>query len=168
MDLVMTVRCRPEFQRVVEVNGVPVHTGVDSAKVREYYTDENGVYNPPLIDDIWSIDIERAVKPDNLRNIATYEPLMFDGQYMTGLRASAAIQFAIESYKVHRSNQDSIMDAMKSRDKIMRRCDVDGCCHIRGHCPYHFDVQFGMEIALALNDIGTKCYKLLLIHKRPF
>lgn len=162
MDLVMTVRCRPEFQRVVEVNGVPVHTGVDSAKVREYYTDENGVYNPPLIDDIWSIDIERAVKPDNLRYVATYEPLMFDGQYMTGLRASAAIQFAIESYKVHRSNQDSIMDAMKSRDKVMRRCDVDGCCHIRGHCPYHFDVQFGMEIALALNDIGTKCYKTVI------
>lgn len=156
MNLVMTVRCKEEFQRFVEVGGVKRAVGVDSSKVAAYYTDESGVYTPPLIDDIWEIDVERAVRPDSLRDVAHYEPVEFNGRAMIRLSAIEAIQLAIEFYTEHRKNQEFIIESMGSRSKCMEKCGCDGCVHIKGYCPVHLHPQFGFEIARAIHDLQSK------------
>jgi hypothetical protein len=157
MNLVMTVKCKERFQRFVNVGGTKVPVGVDSSKIREFYTDDNGVYNPPVIDDIWEIDIERAVKPEVLTHVAHYAPVVYEGNEMVRVSASEAIQVAIEHYQEHRCNQETIMNNMRCRSIGMERCNVDGCFHIRGFCPKHMNAQFGLELSKCVLNIKKDC-----------
>lgn len=166
MNLVMTVRCKEEFQRFVEVDGIRRPVGVDSSKVTAFYTDENGVYRPPLIDDIWEIDVERAVKPDCLRDVAHYAPVEFNERPMIRLTATEAIQLAIEHYTEHRKNQEILMQSMACRTAQMEVCGINGCRHIKHHCPYHVHPQFGEELAQAVFAItnGSRNYMYSVCH----
>jgi Holliday junction resolvase-like predicted endonuclease len=148
MDLIMTVRCKPEFQR--HVNGKSC--GVDSQKVREFYTFD-GEYLPPSIDDIWLITVEQAVKPERLSDIAHYSPVVWRGQVMKDVSSIVAIQCAIEYMSTHRLNQIALMDQMRKRSAALTKCACDGCCHLKGFCPDHlFDKQFGLQAALAIES----------------
>jgi hypothetical protein len=150
MDLVMTVSCKKEFQRMS--NGKPC--GVDSNLVRLAYT-KDGVYTPPLVDDIWEITVERAVQPEKLDSVAKYDPVVWNNKVMCKVSATEAIQCAIEHFERHRNNQMHMMENMKSRTKTMTKCTTDGCNHVAGLCPYHpvYEKQFGLSTAVALNKV---------------
>lgn len=150
MDLVMTVKCKDEFQRIVDGK----KCGVDSEAVRRFYT-VDGEYTPPAIDDIWLITIEQAIKPERLEHAAGYAPLTWRGQVMVDVPAVVAIQCAIEYFSVHRTNQFALMEHMKKRVTTMKKCSVDGCMHLHGFCPDHvdkvaFEPHFGVQVAWSL------------------
>ena len=152
MDLVFTVECKPEFQRVIEGR----HCGVDSARVRAFYTTD-GVYDPPAIQDIWNITIEQAIRPADMKIVATYKVLTHKGKVMNKVSAVEAIQCSIEYFDSHRKNQIAIIDSMKSRQSQLSKCPHEGCIHLEGYCPTHFDKQwgpaFGLKTAVAVNTI---------------
>lgn len=151
MDLIMTVKCKPEFQRVSDGKVC----GVDSTKVRERYTID-GVYTPPNIDDIWMITIEKAVQPERITSVANYKPIEWRGKQMIDVSAIEAIQCAIEHFHSHRTNQFALMDGMRARSTCLEKCSTKGCCHLRGMCPDHapvYDKQIGLPTAVALNSI---------------
>lgn len=135
--LVFTVNCKPEFQ-LRDRTGRP--KGVDSAKVRQFYT-VDGVYTPQAIEDIWYITVEQAVEPESLTMTADYEVLEWRGKAMKDVSASEAIACACEYYADHRVNQDAIMQSMEARSALMHKCPIEGCVHIHGHCPDHLDVE---------------------------
>lgn len=154
MDLVITVECKAEFQRVT--NGVVC--GVDSAKIREHYTID-GEYCPAAIDDIWEITIEQAVKPRSLTSTATYTPITWRGKTMEKVSAVEAIQCAIEHIHVHRSNQAAIMDHMRKRSNTLCRCPMEGCSFLKGYCPDHVhEQQFGLQTAIAFENIRRRLF----------
>lgn len=155
MDLVMTVRCKPAFQR--EHNGKLA--GVDANKVREFYTID-GQYVPPAIDDIWEIDVERAIKPDKITESAKYSPITWRGKLMKSVSSVEAIQCAIDYFSNHRKNQYAIMSHMRNRVKTLCKCKHEGCCYLQGMCPEHveFEKQFGLPTALALETIRHRVF----------
>jgi hypothetical protein len=67
------------------------------------------VYEPPLIDDIWEITIEQAVRPPALRTAAGYLPITWRGKVMENVSAIEAIQCAIEYFHEHRKNQQALL-----------------------------------------------------------
>lgn len=153
MDLVFTVVCKPEFQRViVEPSGTLIPCGVDSSKVREFYTID-GVYTPPNVDDIWSITIERAMQPVALTAVADYQPVVWRGKPMVGVSSHVAIQCAIEHYQAHRVNQECIISSMNARQTVMKKCSHPDCNQICGMCPDHMEPHFGLHAALAIHKI---------------
>lgn len=157
MDLVFTVKCKSQFQRKDEKGRT---CGVDSRKVRERYTDSDGIYRPDVIDDIWEITVEQAVKPANMTEAGKYAPVSWRGQLMENVSASIAISCAIEYYSHHRENQKALMEGMKMRNSVMAKCDIDGCCFIKGKCPVHCapvnEKQFGLRTAVVLKNLFEK------------
>jgi hypothetical protein len=146
MDLVFTVKCKKQFQRTVDRKSC----GVDSAKVRQFYTID-GEYCPPAIDDIWSIDVEQAIKPDDIRDVARYKPIKWRNKTMKGVSSIEAIQCAVEYMNIHRANQQALMDQMKKRTQTMTKCVHKDCPHLQGFCPDHkMKKQFGLQTAIAI------------------
>lgn len=143
----ITVKAKQEFQRVED--GIPC--GIDSSKVREFYT-VDGVYDPPMFDDIWTVDIEKAVKPQNLKTVASYSPITWRGKVMKDVSMAECIQWAIEDFNEHRKNQEAMLEGMRVRENKMVKCTHPGCIHLAGNCPDHAepyckpcDPHFGKE-----------------------
>jgi hypothetical protein len=149
----LTVKAKKEFQRIED--GIPC--GIDSAKVRKHYTDYEGNYVPPMFDDIWTVTVERAVKPQRLETVASYAPIEWNGKVMVDVSMSEVIQWAIEDFDNHRKNQEALLEGMRERANTMRVCGVGGCKHLHGNCPYHradqdlpaLENQFGRETVSA-------------------
>merc|ERR1712127_276250 len=138
----ITVEAKPEFQRIQD----GIFCGVDSTLVRNHYTDVDGNYNPPMVDDIWTVTIERAVKPAELSSVARYNPITYNGKLMVDISMAECIQWAIDDFQAHRLNQESILESMKLRERDIQLCPHKGCKHLKGNCPYHIEPQFGREI----------------------
>nr|ULG00099.1 MAG: putative nonstructural protein [Salisharnavirus sp.] len=149
----LTVCAKREFQRME--NGVPC--GIDPTKVREFYT-KDGTYSPPMFDDIWTVTIERAVKPKNLTSVAGYAPIIWKDKVMKDISMAECIQWAIEDFDAHKMNQESLLDGMRSRQFSMVCCSFPGCKHLKGNCPYHEEQQFGKETVSA-------CYRCFGVSK---
>jgi hypothetical protein len=170
MNLVITVKCKDQFQRK-DAKGKS--RGVDSTKVREHYTDDKGNYKPPLIDDIWEITIEQAVEPSNLLSVAAYEVIEWRGKPMRNVSALIAINCAIDHFHLHRKDQQSIIDANSVRSEKLKLCSTPGCRFLCGMCPLgHKEPpcvavketpivkpkgpQFGLQTAIALECVRQK------------
>lgn len=152
MDLVMTVKCKPQFQRIIAGKAC----GVNSTKVREFYT-KDGVYTPPILDDIWTIDIEVAIQPDRDCDTASYASVMFRGKPMNNVTSTEAIQCAVEAMSIHRQNQIAMMDQARLRTQKMKKCQHEGCVHIHGLCPDHdHERQFGVLTAVSMMNTAKK------------
>jgi len=151
----ITVKAKPEFQRVED----GILCGIDSTKVREHYT-KDGVYSPPVFDDIWTITVERAVKPQNLTTVATYAPITWNGIKMENVSMATCIQWAIEDFDTHRKNQESLLEGMRMRENLMELCKHPGCKHLHGNCPYHMDEQLGRETVGSLWQLWYKSHHL--------
>ncbi len=145
--LCYTVNVKPEFRKVVD----GVNCGIDSTKVREFYT-KDGVYTAPAFDDIWLVTIEEAVKPSSLHLVATYKPVTWRGKEMVNVPMSTVIQFSIEAFQDHRKNQEAILSGMVGRCDNLQRCS-DTCVHIKGNCPIHNVLVNDDEIVV--NDIDV-------------
>jgi hypothetical protein len=108
-----------------------------------------------MFDDIWTVTIEKAVQPDNLRSVASYTPIEWRGKVMKDISMAECIQWAIEDFNEHKKNQEAMLDSMKVRDNKMKLCSHPGCIHLEGNCPDHpepyceeivtVDHQFGVE-----------------------
>lgn len=169
----ITVSAKDQYQKFE--GSTPI--GVDTAKVREAHTDSEGTYTPPLFDDIWTLTVEQAVKPASLRSVATYAPIVHNGKELTNISMGECIQWAIEDFNEHRTNQAYILEGMRLRENVMKRCSHSNCIHIEGNCPVHdvrslsrvengLDEQFGIESVGALRKIWYKCTgKTQLIEK---
>lgn len=151
----ITVNAKKEFQRIED--GIPC--GIDSSKVREFYT-VDGVYTPPMFDDIWTVTIEKAVKPQNLKTVATYAPLTWRGKKMENVSMAECIQWAIEDFNEHRKNQEAMLEGMRIRENKMKKCSHSGCIHLEGNCPDHVepycepcDPHFGRETVGSLRKL---------------
>lgn len=144
----ITVRAKPEFQRFEDGRSC----GIDSSKVREHYT-RDGVYTPPVFDDIWLVDIERAVKPATLHTIARYAPIVWNNKVMKNVTMAECIQWAIEDFDNHRKNQEALLDSMRQRENTMTLCAHEGCKHLKGNCPYHLESHFGLETVSAVRKL---------------
>lgn len=154
----ITVKAKPEFQRVE--NGILC--GIDSTKVREYYT-KDGVYDPPIFDDIWTVTVEKAVKPANLNTVASYAPVIWRGEALTDISMGKCIQWAIEDFNLHRKNQFSVLESMRIRENLMKVCSHPNCIHLDGNCPDHKepyiepqDPHFGIETVSACRKLWFK------------
>jgi len=129
----ITVTAKPEFQRMED----GVSCGLDASKVRKFYTNADGEYEPPMFDDVWTVTIEKAVKPQNLRSVADYKVITWNGKLMENVSMGECIQWAIEDFDEHRLNQEALMRGMLDREGKMVVCGIDGCKQLKGNCPYH-------------------------------
>lgn len=143
----ITVRAKEEFQRVEG----GVFCGIDSTKVRNHYT-RDGVYDPPMFDDIWTVTIEQAVMPHDLKTVAGYAPITWRGKRMENVSMAECIQWAIEDFDEHRKNQEFMLESMRARENKMVVCSHPDCIHLEGNCPDHahpfcesLDPHFGRE-----------------------
>lgn len=147
----ITVKVRPQFQKRLGDN---VNCGIDSTKVREYYTNAEGVYDPPPFDDIWLLTIEEAVKPEKLTSVANYETV----GGMKDVDMETAINYLIGRFQEHNRNQEALLEGLKSRASKMTGCPRKGCCYLHGSCPDHSDendaFKAGFKRATELN--GTQ------------
>ena len=164
MNVVITVVAKKQFQRLSEDGET---CGIDPDKVREHYTID-GVYTPPIIDDIWELTVERAVKPKNLNEIAKYEIVKWKGEPLRNVDSSTVIQYCIENFAKHRLAQKALLDSQKNRIGNMKRCHAEGCKHIEGHCPDHLPKEmsphFGLTLAKSVvrNTISS-CFQAALV-----
>lgn len=142
----ITVKAKREFQRIED----GISCGVDSTKVRQHHTDENGVYTPPQFDDIWMLTVERAVKPQKLTTVATYKPVVYNGEPLVDAPMGTVLNFLIEVFDAHRKDQQSIIESMNERNVNLKFCEHEGCKFLHGNCPNHpvMEEQFGIETAL--------------------
>lgn len=152
MNLIFTVQCKPEFQRVIhEPSGAAIPCGVDSSKVRAFYTID-GIYTAPMIDDIWNITVEQCIAPPNITDVGSYVPIVWRGKQMVKVSAVEAINCAIEHYTAHRANQEKIVESMGKRQTSMKKCSFPDCPFLEGTCPVHFESQ-GSEL------ICSECFE---------
>lgn len=130
--IVVNIFVKEEFKRYVD----GVDCGIDSTKVREYYT-VNGEYVPPPFDDVWELTIEAAVKPPKLTQTANYKIVEWNGVKMERINMATMIQWACFHFKEHRDNQRALLDGMRARETQIEKCPTEGCPNIRGFCSEH-------------------------------
>lgn len=130
MKYILTVKAKEEFQFIVD--GVP--QGIDSDKVDAYYDEKCQV---PVFDDIWEITVEKAKKPEQLNQVATYEPVSFRGQVLEKVPFRTVLQFLIVEYERHNGNQQKIIDRNKVRKDRMQLCPHPDCRQMSGFCDLH-------------------------------
>jgi hypothetical protein len=132
--LVITVRAKAIFQRSHE----GVLCGIDHDKVAQYARDHpNDIY-----DDIWDVDIEQAVKPEELQHIADYAPYVFKGKKMMNVSMQQLLEVCIYEFHKHRKHQEAIVGKMRARNKTVCTCghileDGSECLNIKGMCSLH-------------------------------
>lgn len=129
-DYVITVAVRPEFR-------APGSEELDRTKVATHYGDKE----PPLIEDLWLITVEKPTKPSRAGYNCEYENVMFRGKYLEKISLELAIQFLIEQYNSHMDHQEELVERMTRRSKAIKKCGVDGCRQIRGHCAQHLNSE---------------------------
>jgi len=151
----ITVKAKLEFQKFED--GIPC--GIDSSKVRKFYT-VDGKYVPPMFDDIWTVTIEKAVKPYNLDMVAEYTPVVWRDKEMKNVSMGECIQWAIEDFNEHRKNQEAMLEGLKLRENIMKKCSHPDCIHLEGNCPDHpepycepCEPHFGKETVGSLKNL---------------
>lgn len=132
--LVVTVRAKKRFQRYVD----GISCGIDHDKVAEFQKQDP---NAPF-DDIWDIDVEHAVKPNELSYVADYTPFFHNKKKMVGISMQELIEFSIHEFHKHREHQKTIVSRMEKRDDTMKLCGLvceDGrpCKNIKGCCSIH-------------------------------
>lgn len=153
MHVVITVQCKDEFQ-VKSKDGIPL--GVDSAKIEAMYTDELGEYHPPVFDDIWTLTVERAVKPQKMDQAASYEPIIHNGKPLVDVDTRTVIQYCIEAHAVHLRNQKRIVERNAERGQRFEKCPT--CTSLKGVCDCEqISAHFGLDLAGA---ITTSCGKV--------
>lgn len=175
MNMVISVEAKKEFQIIIDGSA----QGVDSTKIRKKYT-INGIYTPPVFDDIWELTVERAMQPKQLDEVAGYGVVHWRGVTLKKVPMRLVMQYAIEMFAEHQSNQESLIESMCSRTGNLVRCDIDGCKQICGYCDEHdhvraetpLEAHIGEELAdatlRACNLIGSKFRTDLEVGSRAY
>lgn len=151
----ITVKVKPHFQKTLGDN---VNCGIDATKVREYYTNDEGVYEPPAFDDIWLLTVEEAVKPEKLTSVAKYE--VVDNMFEVSMKE--LINWMIDRFQEHNVNQEALLEGLKRRETKMSVCPRKDCRYLHGACPEHYDENYahrcGYKRAMDMKDC-TETYE---------
>jgi len=132
--LVLTVRAKERFQKIHD----GIKCGIDHSKVMEYARS-----NPDRVfDDIWDIDIETAVAPEDISHIASYAPYVFEGEDMINVSFQKLVQVTLHEFHKHREHQQVVVNDMNTRKSRAQVCgqelsDGSKCSNICGICPHH-------------------------------
>jgi hypothetical protein len=150
MHVVIDVKAKPEFQRVIDGRA----QGIDSSKIREKYA-ELGV--EPTFDDIWDLTVERAICPGSLKTSASYGVIEYRGKPLKDVSFRLVLQYLIEQFHSHIEDQVSILDRMRFRSKELHLCGHEDCKQMRGYCDKHdhLEKQFGDEILESISTAGS-------------
>jgi hypothetical protein len=131
--IVATVRAKSIFQTVID----GVECGLSSEKVKTYYE----THDQPVVEDLWDIDVEVAVKPSGkLDQTATYSPFIYKGKKMTNISMLEFLEMNIDLFQRHRERQFEIVDKTQNSAK-MEKCGIDKCCNVKGLCSIHSDYK---------------------------
>ena len=123
---VLTVKVRPEFC-------APGTKELDTTRVAAHY----GEAEPPLIEDLWLITVEKPTPPTRVGYNCAYQVATYRNTTLKDVSFETAIQFLIEQYNEHMDYQEMLVDIMLRRARNMKKCGIDGCKQIQGHCPDH-------------------------------
>lgn len=170
---VITVTAKSAFQYIVD--GRP--QGIDAKKVAAYYA-EKGI--EPAFDDIWSLTVEKAVAPKQLKHTAGYKPVVYRGKELKNAPFPLVLQYLISEFQGHREAQTGILERAGKRVNKMQHCDwevmrngrVERCIQMRGYCDEHnhlweaqekskqekIEAQFGPEVIRALEITSAKWF----------
>lgn len=134
-NVVISVQARKKYQKFSS-DGVPL--GIDSRKVEaENEARKSSGEEEMPFDDLWSLTLERAVMPEEMTDVASYEPLIWNGRKLINIDMATCIQYLITQFDDHINLQTAVIERTKTRTQRMKRCNVDGCRHIKGNCPEH-------------------------------
>jgi hypothetical protein len=135
MDFVITVRVKKKY--VMSLEGK--FSGLNQAAINaDAKAREKELGHKPLIDDIWELDVEKAIEPDDIKATAKYAPVKdSEGKPMVGRSAEEVIQFLIPHYDAHLKRQRELVDDAMSRPDEMELCGVDDCIQLKKCCPNH-------------------------------
>lgn len=138
MNYVITVRCKKQFQ-AFGGKGRPI--GLDAGKVNAWRREFVAKYNfSPPFDDVWDLDIEIPVQPDNLREVADYEPVVHNGKSMTMVSTQEVVEFLIEKFAIHRREQMELIERMNTKVPIDLCGIIENgisCPNMKGLCSKH-------------------------------
>lgn len=140
-DFVLYVRPKNSFIEVED----DVMIGLDTKAVRKFYT-YDGVYDPPPYEDVWVVDILRAMPGKSLKEVGPYKFAKDDdGVIMKGVSNVAACNFLAKKFNKFRNEQIELEERILNKGNQVK-CPVDGCPQVFGYCldhPVDLDVQSG-------------------------
>lgn len=144
MDYVITVKAKKDFQEYGS-NGIPI--GVHPGKVNAWRKDYEENYGmPPPFDDIWDLDIQKAVQPEDLRQTATYEFICVNGEELRDISMQRCVEFLCGRFADHRKQQIQLVNSLSKKDGVSlcgvcdtSRGDTKPCKNMRGMCSKHAD-----------------------------
>jgi hypothetical protein len=136
MNYVITVEAKRTLQKISSSGKA---CGLDSSKVIASHTDADGVYRPPEIDDTWFLTVERAVQPEKLSDVATYEVVSdpSTGQRLQNVSAAVVISFLVDEFLKHRAEQKKLLERQAMQKKPLTPCCVEGCHSFASLCQKH-------------------------------
>lgn len=134
----ITVRPMPEFTKE---NGA-----LDSAKLIEHYSDENGIHNPPVYDnEAWAFDVYKVVPAPTMDGLGTYVLEKDDnGKELWAVSMHELLNFLGDKFLQHRDIQKKITASLKNATKL-DMCPHEGCNQLKGVCLAHPVPQSGFE-----------------------
>lgn len=141
--IVATVKAKPMFQTVY----AGVECGLSSEKVKEYYE----THDKPIVEDLWDINVEVAVKPNKLDQAAVYSPFIYKGKVMTGIGMNEFLEMNIDLFHKHRARQFEIVENSEN-SAFMEKCGVDDCRNVKGLCSQHSDYVSLPSESVSLDD----------------
>lgn len=149
MHIVITVKAKKEFQRI-DSNGKCM--GINSSLVDASYPKGE----QPLFDDIWELTLEHAVPPQDISCQAGYEPFVHNDKPLINVSFKEALNFVIEQHQLHIIAQNNILERMRKRENLATKCNIDGCCQIKGYCATHekLEPQWGEAIMSNIFNVG--------------
>lgn len=149
---VVNLYVKEEFKKYID----GVDCGIDSSKVREFYT-KDGEYTPPPFDDVWEMTIELAVKPKKLTSTATYKTMMWNGVAMERINMATMIRWACYHFDQHCKNQRAILAGMRARESAISKCETEGCYNLKGYCSEHDPVPHSVCAHCNMVSDGDVC-----------
>jgi len=155
MHAVITVEARPEFQ--LTINGKP--SGLDSSKVAEYYKDKE----PPALEDLWTLTVERAVEPEKITHVAGYAPVEWQPPgcdtpiKLERVGIKEVVNYLISAFTAHRENQKAILERSRKAETCIETCGYDmgsgkTCNQICGYCMLHPNYKKETQRAIKQED----------------
>lgn len=150
-NFIITVRARDHFQRTDPESGVKC--GLNAAAVAEWYQ-ERGM-TPPEIEDLWTFDIEQAVKPAKEDVLASYS-LCEDaqGNKMEDIDIFELAAFLTYHFKQHRVQQAQLVARHREGQTESEKCGINGCEYVKGCCAVH-DFTISKDSCLDCSSVAS-------------
>lgn len=154
MHIIIDVRVKKQFCKVVDGQNI----GLDSKLVSDYYK-ANGL-EPPLIEDLWEIDVLYCAEPQDLNFPGSYEFVHHNGKKMQNCSLLEVIEYCIIQFQEHRAAQAQMLKRQANRGAGICKCVVEGCPFLQGFCKVHpMQPHLGEAVAVAIERTRKRVVK---------